>query len=399
MKTIAILTNPIQEYAWGSYTAIPELLGRMPSGKPQAELWMGAHPKAPSMAEYDGQTISLTDLIRSYPEDILGKTAAEKFANQLPYLFKVLAAAQPLSVQAHPNREQAIRGFARENALGIPFNDPKRNYKDANHKPECLCAVTQFWGLSGFRRISDMIGLMESVCGSLLKTELDILRNTPDSRGLKQFFQSLMTLPEDQKKDIIRTAVAESEKHLEDRRAFRWVIDLYAEYPNDIGILSPLFLNVVCLDPGQAMFLSSGEPHAYLDGLGIEFMANSDNVLRGGLTPKHIDVPELLEILTFEPKDTNVLLPEKISESESVYPCPAEEFVLSVISIETPRQEIAFDVQSVQILLCTEGKALITDADKHRISIGKGMSVIVPASVARYTIKGKAKFYKASVPV
>jgi mannose-6-phosphate isomerase len=399
MKTIAILTNPIQEYAWGSYTAIPELLGKTPSGNPQAELWMGAHPKAPSLAEYDGQLTSLADLIRKYPEDILGKTAAEKFDHQLPYLFKVLAAAKPLSVQAHPNREQAIRGFARENALGISLNDPRRNYKDANHKPECLCAVTQFWGLRGFRKIPDMTDLMQSVCGVPLKTELDILRNSPDSGGLKQFFQALMTLPDDRKKDIIRTAVAESEKRLEDRRAFRWVLDLYEEYPTDIGVLSPLFLNMVCLDPGEAMFLPSGEPHAYLDGLGIELMANSDNVLRGGLTPKHIDVPELLEILNFEQEDMKVLLPRKISEYESVYPCDAEEFVRSMISIETPRQEIEFAANSVQILLCAEGKAVIADMNKRRISISKGMSAIVPASVSRYTVKGKAKFYKASVPV
>ncbi len=399
MKTIAVLKNTIQEYAWGSYTAISELLEMPPSGNPQAELWMGAHPKSPSLAEYDGKLISLADLIRQYPQEILGKAVAEKFDNQLPYLFKVLAAAKPLSVQAHPNREQAVRGFERENSLGIPLNDPKRNYKDANHKPECLCAITQFWGLRGFRKITDIIELIESVCGKTLEKELDLLRKLPDSKGLKQFFQALMLMPEERKKDVIAKAVVESEKRLGDRRAFRWLVDLYDDYPTDIGVLSPLFLNIVCLDPGDAMFLDSGEPHAYLDGLGIELMANSDNVLRGGLTPKHIDVPELLEVLSFDQKDISILTPKKISEYESVYQCAAEEFVLSHISLENPNKDADFSVKSVQIILCVEGSAIITDMNNNSTSVSKGMSVIVPAAVNYYKIRGEAKFYKASAPI
>jgi mannose-6-phosphate isomerase len=396
MNTITVLKNTIQEYAWGSYTAIPELLGQTPSGNPQAELWMGAHPKSPSLIEYEGSQVSLPELIEKYPEDILGKTAAKKFDNQLPYLFKVLAAAKPLSIQAHPGKHQAIEGFERENSLAIPLNAPNRNYKDANHKPECLCAITQFWGLKGFRRIPEIISLINMIGAKELKRELDILNSTQTPNDvLMWFLYSLMTLEPERKKQIITTAVAESEKRLGERRAFRWVIDLYEDYPEDIGVLSPLFLNIVCLDPGQAMFLPSGEPHAYLDGTGIELMANSDNVLRGGLTPKYIDVPELMKVLKFEESDVSVLLPERISDAESIYPCNAEEFLLSVVSVK--KKEAAFSVPSAQILLCIEGSAKITTVHQS-LSVKKGMSVLVPAAVNQYKIKGSAIFYKASVP-
>lgn len=397
MKTIAVLKNTIQEYAWGSYTAIPELLGQTPSGNPQAELWMGAHPKAPSIVEYQGREVSLSELIEKYPEEILGKTAADKFGRQLPYLFKILAAAKPLSIQAHPDKAHAVEGFERENSSGIPLNAPNRSYKDANHKPECLCAITQFWGLKGFRRIPEIISLINMICGKELKRELDILNSTQTPNDvLMWFLYSLMTLEPERKKQIIEAAVAESEKRLGERRAFRWIIDLYEDYPEDIGILSPLFLNIICLDPGQAIFLPSGEPHAYLDGTGIELMANSDNVLRGGLTPKYIDVPELMKVLKFEESDVSVLEPEPVSDVESIYSCGAEEFLLSVISMK--KKEAAFPVQSAQILLCAEGSAKITTAHQS-LSVKKGMSLLVPAAAGQYKIKGNAVFYKASVPI
>ncbi len=397
MKTITVLKNTIQEYAWGSYTAIPELLGQTPSGNPQAELWMGAHPKAPSLVEYEGRQVALPELIERYPEEILGKTAAKKFDKQLPYLFKILAAAKPLSIQAHPGRHQAAEGFERENSLGISLSAPNRNYKDANHKPECLCAITQFWGLKGFRKIPEIISLINMIGAKELKRELDILNSTQTPNDvLMWFLYSLMTLEADRKKQIITTAVAESEKRLGERRAFRWVIDLYEDYPEDIGILAPLFLNIVCLDPGQAIFLPSGEPHAYLDGLGIELMANSDNVLRGGLTPKYIDVPELMKVLKFEEIDVSIVLPKHISDTESIYPCDAEEFLLSVVT--TGKKEAVFSVQSAQILLCVEGSAKVAFANQS-LSVKKGMSILVPAAVNQYKIKGSAIFYKASVPV
>ncbi len=284
MKTISILKNKIQEYDWGSYTAISELLGKLShSDTPQAELWMGAHPKASSMVEENGEWFPLNELIGKYPEYILGKTAAKKFDNRLPYLFKVLAAVKPLSIQTHPNRLQAKEGSEKENKLGIPLNAPDRNYKDNNHKPECICAVTHFWGLNGFRKIPDILLLSEKISLKGLEKELHKIENNPNPQGLRIFFKSVMTLPSEKKKEIISYAAEQAEK-FSDNPVFEWIIRLYHEYPSDIGVLSPLWLNLICLKPGEAMFLPPGSLHSYLDGVGIELMANSDNVLRGGLT-------------------------------------------------------------------------------------------------------------------
>ena len=397
MKTISILKNTVQEYAWGSHTAISDLLGKpSPSDNPQAELWAGAHPKSPSLVKYGDKWISLAELIEKHPEEILGKAVAERFDNRLPYLFKVLAAAKPLSVQAHPSQKQAKHGFERENRLNVPLKAPDRNYKDDNHKPECICALTRFWALNGFRKISDIIPLLEKIG---LEKEFDDLLKEPDSRGLKRFFHSIMTMDDDRKKEVIGNAVINAKIYSKEDTAFEWMIRVYNEYPADIGVLSPIFLNLICLEPGQAMFLPSGELHAYLDGVGIEVMANSDNVLRGGLTPKHIDVHELLKVVNFEERDINILSPLKISDYESEYSSLADEFVLSVISVRKDMTDANFLNKSVEILLCTDGSATIRDLDEnHTIPINKGTSVIVPASVDKYHIKGNATFYKASVP-
>ena len=401
MKTICLLENTVQEYAWGSYTAIAELLDESsPSDVPQAELWMGAHPKAPSRVRYDGKTVSLQKIIKDKPQNILGKTVADKFNNKLPYLLKVLAAARPLSIQAHPNLAQAKEGFKRENEQGISIDAPSRNYKDANHKPECICALTPFRALNGFRKIDGILSFMEKICPQGLGNMLDELRNRPDSKGLMIFYQTLMTLGQKKKKQVIDEAVNNAQKLEKRDPVFEWVIKLYKEYQEDIGVLSPAFLNLICLKPGQAMFLFAGELHAYLDGLGIELMANSDNVLRGGLTPKHVDVPELLKVVNFEERDIKILQCEENNSNECIYSSKAEEFILSVISVDSKKNYTSPAVRSAEILLCTDGQATITDFDnKENISLKKGKSVIVPASARVYNIKGKAVIYKASVNI
>ena len=400
MKQISLMKNIVQEYAWGSYTAIPELLGNVsPAKTPQAELWMGAHPKAPSMVKCDGNWKSLLELIEKNPHDILGEKVAEKFDNSLPYLFKVLAAAKPLSIQAHPSRAQAKRGFERENRVGTPIDAYNRNYKDDNHKPECICALSLLWALNGFRKISDIVGLMEKICPRGLKNELDNLRGEPNSLGLKNFFQAIMTMERVRQKQIIADAITNAQKFIDDDQAYKWMIDFYREYPADIGVFSPVLLNLICLKPGQAMFLRAGELHAYLDGVGIEIMANSDNVLRGGLTPKHVDVPELLKVLNFEEREVDILIPEESSNYESIYSSSAEEFILSVISV---KEGIIYNSpldRSVEILLCTDGNATVFDFGKNdKIDIVRGRSVIIPAIVEKYSIEGKATLYKAAVP-
>ena len=401
MIGICLLENTIQEYVWGSYTAIPELLGNdSPANTPQAELWMGAHPKAPSRVKCNGKWISLLELIEKNSHDILGKKVAQRFKNRLPYLFKVLAAAKPLSIQAHPSKEQACEGFDRENRLGIPLGAPNRNYKDENHKPECICALTSFWALNGFRKIPDMISLMGRICPPGLKKDFDMFRQQPNSRGLKEFFKAMMIMDRTTQNQIISDVVKNAD-HLKDKNAaYQWIIDLHEEYPSDIGILSPIILNLICLEPGQAMFLQAGTLHAYLDGVGIELMANSDNVLRGGLTPKHVDVKELLNVLNFEERDINILKMDKINPCEHQYESHAEEFALSVIAVKTDMNYYSPDKRYVEILLCTDGDALVVDfAGNKTVHINKGMSILIPAVVKKYGIKGDAVFYKAAVPI
>ena len=405
MKTVGILKNTVQDYAWGSLTAIPELLGQPATDKPQAELWMGAHPKAPSQAYHDGKWESLLQVIEANPTDMLGKEVAEKFGGKLPYLFKVLAAAKPLSIQAHPNAHQAKEGFERENRLGIPLMSSNRNYKDDNHKPECLCALTRFWGMNGFRRITEIIKYLGGLCKDVLEDEIALVESQPNSQGLKHLFQSLLTMPPEKKMAAISSAVSHATSFKAPRDilpdpVFQWIQQLHAEYPEDIGVLFPALFNLFCLEPGQALYLPSGEPHAYLEGVGIELMANSDNVLRGGLTQKHLDVPELLNILTFQEQALSVISPRKSSDVEWVYDTPAEEFSLSVISIFPKSYWISHGKRSAEILLCTEGQLVLDSGPgDDPIHLFRGVSVMVPASVEQYHLYGDGMCYKASVPV
>ncbi len=400
MKSIRILKNTIQPYAWGSPTAIPELLGTAATGEPQAELWMGAHPKSPSMIRTDGEEVSLLKEIEEHPEETLGSRVVETFGNRLPYLFKVLAAAEPLSIQAHPSLEQAREGFARENGMEIPFDAPERNYRDGNHKPECICALTSFWALNGFRKIPDILSLTEKICPAGLAAERDALEKQSNPEGLKTFFHTLMTIPPKRQTRIIAEAVENARELADGNPAFNWIGKLYEAYPSDIGVISPLFLNLICLEPGHAMFLPAGQLHSYLDGVGIEIMANSDNVLRGGLTPKHVDVPELLRVLDFDPQPLEVLTPEKISHAEWVYPSRAEEFVLSVMSVLEEMGDLSFDNESIKIFLCTTGTVSFSvPGESGVVTIEKGGSVVIPADVRSYRIRGNATIYKAAVNV
>ena len=397
---ISILKNSIQEYAWGSTRAISDLLGiKNPERKSQAELWMGAHPKAPSLVQHNGQWVSLPELIANNPIDVLGKQVAKNFNNRLPYLFKVLAAAKPLSIQAHPGLDQAREGFQRENDQKIPLDAPNRNYRDDNHKPECICALTRFWALSRFRKISGILAYFEKLNLRQLEVEFANFKKQPTANGLKQFYTSLMILDMDRQKRIIAEALRQVRGFEPGDPVFKWMMKLAEDYPADIGVLSPILLNLICLEPGQAIFLDAGELHAYLEGLGIELMANSDNVLRGGLTPKHVDAPELLRVLKFEDRDVSLLKPEKSNANELVYPSPATEFVLSVITLSSKATYQSPKDRSVEILICTRGKVTIIDrSDLTEIQLRQGTSAIVPACVERYSIKGEGTCYKAAVP-
>ncbi len=392
------LKNTIQEYDWGSHTAIQEILGHPKTDVPWAELWLGAHPKAPSRVDFMGQWVGLDALIEQWPFEILGKTIAEKFNHALPFLFKILAAAKPLSIQAHPGQNAAQEGFHRENSLKIPLNAPHRNYKDDRHKPECLCAVTSFWALKGFRDLPAMIRLLDCLCPHTLLHELNKLKSQGAS-FLKHFFNTLLTLPVSRKANVILEAVENARRHPDDA-VFSWVLKLHEAYPSDIGILAPALLNLICLVPGQAVFISSGELHSYLEGVGIELMANSDNVIRGGLTHKHVDADELMRIVTFDPSEPHVLTPQPSSPGEEVFPLKVKEFSLSRITLCPGGRYASCRQRSAEILLCIQGAAAIhVNGGNSRYLLEKGASVLIPAAMAPYEISGHAMIYKASTPL
>lgn len=401
LNKISILDNPVQEYAWGSKTAIQDLLGVSAShGKPMAELWMGVHPKGPSRVLIDGEWELLPEVINKDPELVLGKEVARRYSNKLPFLFKVLAADTPLSIQVHPDIMQAREGFARDSSLGIPLDSPDRNFKDENHKPEILCALTRFQALKGFRKINEILMLMEKVKSVFLSDEFHRFSKSPDISGLRNFFTDLMTMDREQQGLTVKRAVNIAQKWADKDRAFYWMVKLDQQYPGDIGVFSPLILNLVQLEPGEAIYLPPGKPHAYLHGAGVELMADSDNVIRGGLTPKKVDVAELLKIIRFEVDDAMHVKPVVIRDNEKAYPAPAEEFQLSVISIEEKEGHFTSpESRSVEILICLQGEANIKDLGSgESLTLKKGSSVIVPSIVSRYRIEGISTIYKATVP-
>lgn len=400
MKRIALLRNPVQEYAWGSKTFIPELLGEpSPSASPRAELWMGVHPKGISKVHWDGAWISLRDLIQRNPINILGREVAKRFQNQLPFLLKILAAAMPLSIQAHPDLSQASRGFAEENRLQIPIDDPLRNYRDENHKPEILCALTPFDALRGFRKADDILALFGKVPIPSLGAPIRLLRKDKSARGLAGFLSALLALGAEDRRRAVSELLAASESLASSDPVFTWVVRLHQWFSGDIGVFSPLLMNLIHLEPGEALYIDSGELHSYLQGAGVELMATSDNVIRAGLTSKHADIPELLRILRFEEDLGEIITPLALNHSEWVYPTPAKEFVLSRLSLRKGAPHRETDRKSLAIMICTQGNAEITDvANAEGLPVSRGSIFLVPAMVTELSMEGEATIYKAAVP-
>ncbi len=398
MNEICLLDNPVMPYPWGSYTAIAGLLGQpSPSPDPQAELWMGAHPKAPSRVLRSSGPQSMLSLFDEDAPGLMGSQMAERFAGRLPFLFKVLAAETPLSIQAHPDKQQAEEGFKREQGQGIPIDAPHRSYRDDNHKPEILCAVTPFWGLMGFRGYEDCLDRLRRLNCPSMRDELDAFARSHDSAGLRRFFVSLLTMEEARKQAVIREAVEGAGKGPRASAEADWLLAIHTHYPSDIGILAPMMLNLVKLEPGQAMFMKAGELHAYLKGVGIELMANSDNVLRGGLTPKHIDIPELLKVLSFEPSGVARLEPAPNERGERIYTTPSREFLLTALDLHGTYAGDRDRSAEIWIVMEGEGTAINTAAGQS-VALSKGVSFLVPASVPEYRLSGRARLFRASIP-
>ncbi|MFD8811747.1 mannose-6-phosphate isomerase, class I [Streptomyces sp. NPDC059627] len=380
------LDNTIRPYAWGSPTAIPKLLGVEPSGEPQAEMWMGAHPGAPSRTARG----TLVEVIDANPKAELGEAAVARFGPRLPFLLKILAAGAPLSLQVHPNLEQAREGYEDEERRGIPVDAPDRNYKDANHKPELICALTEFDGLCGFRDPERTAELLDGLGVDSLKPYVDLLRAHPEDAALREVLTAILTADREEMAHTVAEATAACTRLGGDYAPYA---DLAHHYPGDPGVIAAMLLNHVRLQPGEALFLGAGIPHAYLDGLGVEIMANSDNVLRCGLTPKHVDVPELLRVVRFEAGDAGVLRPEAAPDGEEVYETPIDEFRLSRYVLPEGTAAHDLTLPTPQILLCTAGTVRVGEDD-----LAPGQSVFVPAG-EKAEVSGAGTLFRATVIV
>ncbi|MER6075192.1 mannose-6-phosphate isomerase, class I [Streptomyces sp. NPDC001817] len=380
------LDNTVRPYAWGSPTAIPHLLGVEPTGEPQAEMWMGAHPGAPSRTARG----TLVDVIDADPERELGKAAVVKFGPRLPFLLKILAAGAPLSLQVHPNLEQAKEGYADEERRAIPVDAPHRNYKDANHKPELICALTEFDGLCGFRDPVRSAELLGALGVASLKPYVDLLHARPEDAALREVLTAILTADPQEMAHTVAEASAACARLGGEHAPYA---ELAQHYPGDPGVIAAMLLNHVRLQPGEALFLGAGIPHAYLNGLGVEIMANSDNVLRCGLTPKHVDVTELLRVVRFEAGDPGVLRPEASPAGEEVYETPIDEFRLSRYVLPEGAAARDLTLDTPQILLCTAGSV---SAGEHELS--PGQSVFVPAGETAQ-VSGPGTVFRATVIV
>jgi mannose-6-phosphate isomerase len=393
-----VLENPVLNYAWGSRTAIGEFLGRpSPNDQPEAELWIGAHPKAPSRVIPPPDLGTLDLAIQNDPVGMLGHEICDHLGNELPFLLKVLAAAEPLSIQAHPDHDQAREGWARENAEGIPVDAPRRNYRDSNHKPELVCALTPFTTLIGFRYPDDLARLLDPIAGPELEREVGRLGRERNPAALRALFTRLMTLEADEREAVLARALPEATRRATGDPAWAWVERLHARYPGDIGTLSPLYLNLITLAPEEALFLPAGELHTYLEGTALEIMANSDNVLRGGLTPKNVDVPELLGILDFDSGEPEILRGHPTGPEEKVFRTEAREFELSLVQVVAETPFTPEPGRGVEVLLGIEGDCVLL-SEGPDLPLGRGRAVFVPASVASYQVGGEGRLARASVP-
>ena len=401
------LRGVVRRYEWGSRTAIPDLLGLPADGDPWAELWLGAHPSAPARVGPE----PLDRLIASDPEAALGPETAARFG-RLPFLAKVLAAARPLSLQAHPSAEQARAGFEREQALGIPLDSPRRSFRDRSHKPELVCALSEFEALCGLRDPAASLALLDAVDTAALDPVRERLRGDPSHGGLRRLIGWLLRLDRGEAAALVNPVARACARRADaaamgrpaagsgPARAERGgarggeprhegplaaAASLGARHPGDPGVIAALLLNHAVLAPGEALFVASGTLHCYLRGAAVEVMACSDNVLRGGLTAKHVDVDALLEILDAPPGPVAVQ-PTKKDGGVTAYDSPSAEFCLRRIEVEPRRPATVGGGPAV--LLCTDGSARA-----NALALERGQSAWADGAEASIRLTGRATVF------
>lgn len=396
MPEVFAVDGTIRDYAWGSTTTIQELLGLPVDGRPAAELWFGAHPGAPSAAL--GST--LEELIAADPVGLLGERVVDEFGPRLPFLLKVLAARTPLSIQVHPTREQAEAGFAAEDARGIAIDAPERSYRDRNHKPELLCALSEFDALCGFRPVAATLQLLDALA---LDGLAPVRARLAGDGGLRAAFSYLLRLDDPAS---LAAAVATRAAALADPE---WagvcaaVTVAATHFPGDVGVLLALLLNHVRLQPGEAIYLGAGNVHAYLRGAGVEIMANSDNVLRCGLTAKHVDVDELLAVTDFtELPDPR--WPDSQAAGFGVgFDVPVPDFALRSADLDAYREPgraqgscATGGAGKPYLVLCISGSVRVR-AGQTSVALAPGRAAFVPARDPVFTLEGTGQTFLATV--
>lgn len=400
-----LLRGAVRPYAWGSRTVIAELTGNpVPAPHPEAELWFGAHPVVPSTV--DG--VPLTERLAVGQRTQLGADTARRWGGRLPFLLKVLAADEPLSLQAHPSAPLAEEGYAREEAAGIPRDAPERNYPDPTAKPELLCALSEFHALAGFRAPDRSVELLRALDCEPLRPYTELLAGQPDEDGLRALFTTFVTLPSSSLEELLPAVVDACVRHVREYGEFdlecRTVLELAERYPGDAGTLAALLLNRLVLQPGEAIHIAAGNLHGYLRGTAIEILATSDNVLRCGLTAKHVDVPELLRVLDFSADNMPVYRGARHGPVRR-YDTPVEEFELSVLTFDGTEDsaEVRLSGYGPQIMLCTAGSVWCATEHDELMRLGRGEALWAPHSDGKLTVttadeSGPTVLYRASLP-
>lgn len=397
------LDGYLQHYAWGSADALPDFLGREATGEPWAEIWFGAHPLAPSSVE--GAGITLDAAIAQAPRRMLGDSVTRLFGPQLPFLLKLIAPAEPLSLQVHPSKAHAQESFAAENAAGLALDSPARNYRDANHKPEMVMALTPFEALCGFRTPRKASAILQGLTGSLAQQLRDLLAEHPTAHGMRAAFRRIVTPAlQPSAEEVMELADACRDRFARGQspspRIDSVVAGLATTYPGDPGVAAALLLNPVSLQPGEAMFVPDGIIHSYQSGVAVEIMASSDNVLRAGLTPKKVDAEELLQCVTVSAAPPIRIGPERLTDHTAAYFSPIDDFELSVTTLP---EGTSYHPATVvpgggpRILLCLEGDFL-AESGTGRVRISRGQAVFVPAEAGAVRIGGEGRLIQASVP-
>ncbi|MDA3834830.1 MAG: mannose-6-phosphate isomerase, class I [Spirochaetales bacterium] len=403
---IELLYPYIQKYTWGDTQWLQHLLGCADekSGEPWAELWLGTHPKGMTHMSQGGRiTATLAEYIQNRPTDVLGPLSVEPFDEGLPFLFKILAVGTPLSIQCHPTKVQAREGFDREELAGIPLSAANRNYRDKNHKPEIICAVTSFTALCGFRKIGEITALFTRYLPevySLLFGNFFENENLSEEAAYRYLLQSILQLEGSERAacmQLIRNSLASLKDDSQEIALLRKFTEIH---PEDPSVLAPLYLQIINLEPGEALYQPAGELHAYISGIGIELMANSDNVLRGGLTEKYVDVQELLHVVKFRYSAKKKTLPFGELSGLYAYHTPAQDFDLHRIETGTYS---AGKNKYVKIMIQLSGKTefVYTNPDSHQeksFLLSEGKACIIPAAVRDYTMRTIGTVFCAGIP-